>query len=172
MKTFAIVLAALCLAQFASSQSCSTGYYLASGATRCSRCDEVFTSCTDASTGSIVTSIVGYTVVSGNASPYCPLGNGYYNKNTNTCDFLCKLGCATCRVDYDFCTECTNGFTWNTDHTCLPAVIGLEAASLALLAISLIFLIISCCLVNKAKKWTHQYFDCSESYLFKLSSSS
>lgn len=152
MKTFAIVLAALCLLQLTSSQTCTNGYYLPSGATRCSRCSEFFTTCTDAATGTIVTSLVGYTLVSGVATPYCPAGNGNYNKNTNTCDTLCKLGCASCSVDYDFCTECDNGFTWNTDHTCLPAVIGLEAASLALLAISLVFLIISCCLVNKAKK--------------------
>ena len=63
------------------------------------------------------------------------------------------MGCATCQIDYDFCLDCTNGFTWNTDYTCLPAVIGLEAASLALLTISFVFLIISCCLVNKARKW-------------------
>ncbi len=39
------------------------------------------------------------------------------------------MGCADCTYDYDFCTDCSNGFVWNNDFTCIPAVIGLEAAS-------------------------------------------
>jgi len=55
-------------------------------------------------------------------------------------------------IDYDFCESCHGGYVWNPDYTCLPAVVGLEAASLALLVIALIFSVIGCCYVNKARK--------------------
>jgi len=68
------------------------------------------------------------------------------------CQPKCKEGCKNCDIDYDYCTECENGYTWNNDFTCIPAVIGLQAASLAILVIGLVFGIISCCVVIRAKK--------------------
>lgn len=57
-----------------------------------------------------------------------------------------------CLIDYDYCFKCAAGYMWNKDYTCTPIAIGLQAASLALLVISLIFAIIGCVVVIKAKK--------------------
>lgn len=49
--------------------------------------------------------------------------------------------------------ECHGGFVRNSDYICIPEIIGLEARSLAILFISLIFYIVGCIQVNKARKW-------------------
>ena len=129
--------------------TCQTGYYdPGASATRCSKCPEYLQSCT-VSSGTYVSSITGWMDVSGTQTPYC--SGSYYNSKTNNCDLVCSMGCYSCAIDVGFCTTCFAGYSWN-NYQCLPAVIGLEAASLALLFISLIFAIIGCCYVNKARK--------------------
>lgn len=151
MKTLAVAFLALFLVCSAVALDCPSGYYdPTGGATKCRRCPEYFTTCASAVNGTVVSTITGYTTASGLPVSYCSAGA--YNKNTNQCQMECKTGCSSCLVDYDFCIDCQNGYLWNTDHTCLPAVIGLSAASLALLAVGLIFGIIGCCYVNKARK--------------------
>ena len=155
MKTIAVIFLAFFLFQLSFTLDCASGYYdIGSSATRCKRCPAYFVSCSSPSNGTAVKQISGYstsiTGAVGLTVPYCT--GRSYNKDKNVCQDECKLGCASCIVDYDFCTDCSNGYIWNPDYTCIPAVIGLEAASLALLAIGLVFLIISCCYVNKARK--------------------
>ena len=159
MKTFAVIFLTFFLLQTSlAALSCPSGFYdPGSGATLCYRCPISYTTCSSASNGTVIKQLVGYsTTVTGFVGipfPYCTTGGVTYNKEKDVCSIECKAGCYSCSVDYDFCTECHNGYVWNPDYTCLPAVIGLEAASLALLAIGLVFLIISCCYVNKARKW-------------------
>lgn len=137
--------------------SCPTGFYdPGSGATRCLRCPIYFTECTDAYHGTVMKQFIGYTT---NVAAYIGIPISYcqgglvYNKEKDVCQVPCKSGCSACVVDIDFCTDCESGHLWNTDFTCIPAVIGLEAGSLGISAISLVFLIISCCYINKARKW-------------------
>lgn len=132
--------------------SCPDGYYdPGSGATRCEQCNYYFSKCTEATKGTFHSSITGIrkggTTI---ADAYCYSGG--YNSKDNTCDGNCVAGCSYCLIDNDFCLMCENGYVWNSDFTCIPAVVGLEASSLALLFISLIFLIITCIQVNKARK--------------------
>jgi hypothetical protein len=127
--TLALSLIAVFLLQSAVTLDCPKGYYdPGSGATKCNRCDKVFTECTAPLVGTVNSRIVGYKVVGSSPSPYCAQYSGvwsYYNKEDNNCHVICKLGCDKCNTDYDFCTDCSAGFTWNPDYTCLPAVIGL-----------------------------------------------
>lgn len=148
---FSVLLAILFLQISVSTLSCKDGYYdPGSGATLCEQCLIIYTKCKSPGDGTIHSSISGYKMVSGALAPYCM---GYfYNAKDNTCDPYCANGCSSCIVDNDFCLACYNGFVWNTDYTCLPSVIGLEAASLALLVISLVFLVIAFIQVNKARK--------------------
>jgi hypothetical protein len=154
MKAIAVAFAALFLLQIASSAlTCSKGYWdrATPGENKCVKCAQYMVDCSSTPTV-VVSSVSGYflnTTLNANI-PYC--ATGYYNKVSTNCEQFCKIGCSTCIIDYDFCTDCTNGFVWNNDFTCIPAVVGLEAASLALLTLGLVFLIISCCLVNKARK--------------------
>lgn len=78
-----------------------------------------------------------YNIVSGMPVNRCP-SSTWFNVENSVCNSLCKTGCSTCSVTTDFCTGCEPGYVWY-NHTCLPAVVGLEAAALALLVVSLIF---------------------------------
>lgn len=163
MKAIVLLLAAMLLAQFSTSLSCSAGWYdPGTPNAKCMTCasgfGEQFVSCaaTPAVTATLRTQIAGAGTNSASFTPnvaqnYCP-ANTYYDKTSNNCELLCKLGCASCVTDVDFCTDCTSGFYWNSDYTCLPAGVGLLAASLAFLVIGLVFLIATCCLVNKSRK--------------------
>lgn len=150
MKSIAIFVFALALVSTVAID-CPSGFYdPGSGATRCVQCSEWKETCT-ASNSTYYKRITGYSTSTGTPVAYCP-GGTTYNKDKNVCQPACKDGCSGCTVDYDYCTSCFNGYIWNGDYTCIPAVIGLEAASLALLAIGLVFAVIGCCYVNKARK--------------------
>lgn len=133
--------------------SCKDGYYIPIAGDKCIQCPAYYSKCNSANNGTFVSGIDG--VKSGGSNyatdRYCLASNVFYNSKSNTCDPYCVYGCQSCDIDNDFCTACDSGFIW-TNYACLPAVIGLQAASLALLFISLIFLIIGCCYVNKARK--------------------
>jgi hypothetical protein len=152
MKTIAIITLIFLVFTGAAAIDCASGFYdlLAGSGTRCYQCSWGKTTCTTTN-HTYDKKLSGYTTTTAAPTPYCPAGIGY-NKEKNLCESVCKEGCSACVVDYDYCTECFNGYTWNPDNTCLPAVIGLEAASLAFLAIGLVFSVIGCCYVNKARK--------------------
>ena len=50
----------------------------------------------------------------------------------------CGTGCRTCMVSTDYCVQCESGWAW-TGAGCAPIVVGLLAAALAIIFISLIF---------------------------------
>lgn len=150
MKTIAVIFLAFFIVQTTVALDCPSGYYDA-GNPKCERCYQPFKTCTAANNGTAPSTVVGWSTVADLPTAYC-LTTGSYNKEKDICTIECKAGCWSCSVDYDYCTECQNGFIWNPDYTCLPAVIGLSAASLALLTIGIVFLVISCCYVKKAIK--------------------
>lgn len=154
MKSIALFVFALALVSTVA-LDCPSGFYdPGSGATRCVQCDQGRETCTTTNF-TYYKRITGYSTGTGIPVPLCPvvsLSPTVYNKDKNVCQVFCKEGCNGCLVDYDYCTSCFNGYIWNGDYTCIPAVIGLEAASLALLAIGLVFAVIGCCYVNKARK--------------------
>ena len=151
MKTsLVIAFVAVCLVQSSLSLSCGKGFY-DGGSTRCTQCTTIFTECTAAAKGTLNSRIAGANLDStGSVVNWCAAGA--YNKDKSQCESKCKDGCYGCLTDYDFCTDCHAGYAWNPDYTCLPSIIGLEAASLALLVLALVFLVIGCCYVNKARK--------------------
>jgi hypothetical protein len=71
-----------------------------------------------------------------------------YNSKTKICE-TCVKGCAVCAIDYDYCVECDAGYIWNPNFTCLNSVVGLSAASLAVLVIALILMVIVLVLICK-----------------------
>lgn len=164
MKNIIVVaILSLALLQLGSAAlTCTDGYYDSGGAsTKCTQCWLGYSKCASSNNGTVISAIKGWTTnTAGIADQYCygftDAGSvyryTYYEASSNTCRPTCKEGCSACLTDYDVCTDCANGYTWNKDFTCLPAVIGLEAAALALLVISLLFLIIGCIYVNKARK--------------------
>jgi len=145
-----VALLSLCLFQTSlAALTCNDGYYDPGAGTKCKQCPYEYTKCQSGSYN-VNSGITGYTTVSGVPAPYCP-ASSYYNSKSNTCDPYCAAGCYTCSVDNTFCLTCQSGYVWD-NYKCLPAVVGLEAASLALLVIALVFSIIGCCYVNKARK--------------------
>ena len=67
-----------------------------------------------------------------------------YNSNNNSCD-RCMDGCSSCAVDYNVCTSCYAG--WDYDRNggqCIRATLGLAAVVLALSALTLLIVIITC----------------------------
>lgn len=150
MKAIAVIFLAFFIIQSTVALDCPSGYFDNLG-TRCERCEQPFKTCSDNAIGTVPSTVVGWYLVGDVTTPYCT-GGLYYNKEKDICSVECKTGCWQCVYDIDYCTECQNGFAWNPDYTCLPAVIGLSAASLALLTIGIVFLVISCCYVNKARK--------------------
>lgn len=149
---FSVLLAILFLQISVSALSCKDGYYDPGSGSYCLKCLFYYTKCKSLADGTIRSSISGYKMISGTPAPYCMQSQHFYNAKDNTCDPYCATGCSTCAIDNDFCLTCDNGFVWNADYTCLPSVLGLEAASLALLVISLAFLVIAFIQVNKARK--------------------
>lgn len=85
MKTLAIVFAVLCLVQISSAVTCSGQYYAPLVGTRCVKCPDYFSSCTDALTGVLQKQIVGFQSSGSTNTPYCPPGSTTYNKVANTC---------------------------------------------------------------------------------------
>lgn len=160
-----IAFIAICTLLFTETISldCGKGYYLnppISSVPVCFKCLDLFSECTLGMVqGTKIgdPNIVGYTyAANGDLARYCPIANfyfnTYYNKNENICVIECKIGCKECYVDYDYCLRCESGYEWNKDYTCTPIKIGLQGASLALLALSLIFGLIGCIVVIRAKK--------------------
>lgn len=81
---------------------------------------------------------------------YCYSGD--YNAKENACNHQCATDCFHVLLIMTPVLECHGGFVRNSDYICIPAIIGLEAGSLAILFISLIFYIVGCIQVNKARK--------------------
>ena len=160
-----IVFLTICALIFtqATSIDCGQGYYVATSSNSfpnmCSKCRDVFSECTSGFVqGTKVgdSRVAGYKyAANGDLVLYCKAPNGYfnsyYNKNDNSCELDCKDGCKECYIDYDYCNSCHPGYVWK-DYTCTPVAIGLQSASLALLVISLVFAIIGCVVVIRAKK--------------------
>lgn len=145
----------LCLLQSAvSALTCPSGTYDIGSGTKCVQCSPIYSTCTAFNQGILKSEFTAYkTATSGGntySDPYC--GAGVYNTKTGNCENFCATGCYSCQIENTWCTSCNNGYVWNSNYTCIPAIIGLEAASLALLFITLIFTIIGCCYVNKARK--------------------
>ena len=60
-----------------------------------------------------------------------------YNPETKHCDNECARGCSACYGTTTFCTNCYPGFVWS-EFTCTPALIGLQATTLAVMIISMV----------------------------------
>lgn len=141
---------------------CGTGYFsnpAYSALNMCYKCPDIYSEC---AAGFVVgtkisaSNVVGYKyAANGDLVKYCPNANVYtatfYNKNENVCEIDCKEGCKECSYDYDYCIQCYPGYVWN-NYTCAPIAVGIQGASLAILAISLIFGLIACIFVIRAKK--------------------
>lgn len=86
MKTLAIVFAVLCLVQISSAVTCSGQYYAPLVGTRCFKCPDYFSTCTDASTGVLQKNkLLDFNLQDQSYTPYCPPGSTTYNKVANTC---------------------------------------------------------------------------------------
>lgn len=103
MKTIALVFAAILLIQLSTSQSCAAGWYAPGGTAKCAPCSSFFGTYAIAScaisptlTATLKTSIAGAAAQTGATvpTPYC--SNRKYNKVSNSCEYDCKLGCASC----------------------------------------------------------------------------
>ena len=89
------------------------------------------------------------------ATPPAPICSGSltsptaYSKNDDACG-RCAEGCATCFVDYDYCTDCKAGWDWDRSAMkCVRATLGLSAVVLALSVLVLIFGVVTCILSCK-----------------------
>lgn len=158
-----IIFIAFCLFTEIASIDCGKGYYLNpsySTFPMCYKCLDIFSECaTFLVQGTKIgdPNVVGYKYAdNGDLVHYCPDANmytaTYYNKKENICEIDRKEGCKECYFDYDYCYQCYPGYVWNKDFTCTPVTIALQGASLALLAFSLIFALIGCIFVIKAKR--------------------
>lgn len=63
-----------------------------------------------------------------------------YNGETGGCDIYCKPGCLSCSVAYDFCSDCQQGYMWNSDYSCIPVIVPLEITTLVFMLIGTIML--------------------------------
>lgn len=78
-----------------------------------------------------------------------------YQTSTDRCAAECDTGCKSCVVTTSLCTNCENGYIWKDDYTCTPAKtipLGLGGASIAVLGAGLIFSILGCVFVTRARK--------------------
>lgn len=67
-----------------------------------------------------------------------------YNKANDQCD-RCADGCDSCVVDYDLCAACKEGWDFDRNNfQCIRATLGLAAVVLALSALTLIVVVITC----------------------------
>jgi hypothetical protein len=155
--SFSSVIFLICLFHSSlSALTCASGFYDPGTGTRCYQCNSLYQTCTASAQGVAISSLTAFISATAGGVTYsdfyCPLTSGSaYNWKTGNCELWCATGCTVCIAETTFCLNCANGYVWN-NYTCIPAVIGLEAASLALLFITLVFLIIACCYVNKARK--------------------
>ena len=152
MKT-TTVLVLVALLGFASTLDCEDGWYSfthASGDDYCTQCAAGVAKCDD-TTGAVGDYDEAIDGVDDNLAPLCGISGDLFWKDDD-CSRECKEGCSTCVIDYDYCSDCDPGYVWNDDYTCLPSVIGLLAATLAILVVGLVFVVISFMKVNAAAK--------------------